>query len=207
MKNTTRNVAVAMSVWVLSIASLALRGFSSTYANNFSQRRWPTQAETYEEFILETKGTKLEGKISKEKFNTMKQRQAERNAHKEKMDAAIQSHDFNAWKKLMNENNHQWNNKLLEKIDTQEKFEKLIQMHSIMEEAKTKVETIREELGLEQSISNRWIEKLWSQRGEMGNNHHPKNINHTNTGDYDGVSLWKNKNKINFPSSNNDTTE
>jgi hypothetical protein len=92
----------------------------------------------------------MEGKITEEKFNEMKERHENREQNKEAIDTAIQNHDFSAWKKL-----HEGQD-ILDNIDTEAKFERLIEMQGIMEDARTNMESAREkaniiaeELGIE----------------------------------------------------------
>lgn len=132
---------------------------------------------SYTDFVNKIKDTPAEGKITEESFNTMKEKmqkrqniRAEREAKKEEIKKAVQSHDYETWKSLHNENAD-----IVSKIDSQEKFEKLIEMHSIMEEAKTKADAIREELGIEKGFKKqhwahwRKIMKNWNKIGGQKN--------------------------------------
>jgi|GEM_PF-3836367 len=72
--------------------------------------------------------------MTEEQFDEMKERHVERDQKREVIESAIQNHDYKAWTEL-----HEGMD-ILENIDTEKKFEKLIEMHSIMEDARTYME-------------------------------------------------------------------
>jgi hypothetical protein len=69
----------------------------------------------------------------------MKEKHANREENREAIETAIQNHDFSAWTEL-NEGQD-----ILENIDSEAKFEKLIEMQGIMENARTNMEAAKEE--------------------------------------------------------------
>lgn len=150
------------TLWALGIASLFLIGGSSA---NFGWWSWQklnsmqsiSANSTYQEFLDSIEGTRIEGKVTEEQFNEMKTKHTEREQRREVVTTAIQNHDYKAWKEL-----HEGTD-ILEKINTEAKFEKLIEMHSIMETAKDKVDTIAKELWIEKwmwQMMREWI-RLW----------------------------------------------
>lgn len=158
------------SLWALGIASLFMMGSSNANFGDFGNKdKAPmAQAETYEAFTEQVAWTRMEGKITEEKFNEMKEKHANREQNREAIDAAIQNHDFSAWKEL-----HEWMD-ILKNVDTEEKFEKLIEMHGIMEDARTNMESAREkadaiaeELGIERWMGERmgWKMGQWMRTG------------------------------------------
>ncbi len=174
MKNT--KVLMFTTLWALWIASLFLM-WSSNANFNFewlTQRSNPMQSvseiEDYSEFLETIEWTRIEWKITEEKFNEIKEKRTDRNVNREEIMEAIQNHDFDTWIEL-----HEWND-ILEKIDSEEKFEKLIEMHSIMDDARTNMETAKEkadtiadELWIERRIrqdqrNRQWIRSIWWER-------------------------------------------
>ena len=145
------------TLWALGIASLFLIGSSNANFGSWSGQKINAMQSistnsTYQEFIDSIEGTRMEWKVTEEQFNEMKTKHTEREQRREAVAKAIQNHDYKAWKEL-----HEWTD-ILGKIDTEAKFEKLIEMHSIMETAKDKADAIAKEL---------WIERwMWKMMGE-----------------------------------------
>lgn len=168
----TGKVIMFTSLWALGIASIFLM-WTSNASFSWSNQRWNSiqsmaEVENYSDLLTKIEGTRMEGKITEEKFNEMKEKQTNREQNREAIDAAIQNHDYTAWKTL-----HEWQD-VLTIIDTEAKFEKLIEMHSIMEDAKTnmdsareKADAIAEELGLERGMGQQrgWMMWNWNDRG------------------------------------------
>ena len=159
MKNT--KALMFTTLWALGIASLFLM-WSSNANFNFellSHRSNPMQSvseiENYSEFLETIEWTRMEWKITEEKFNEIKEKRADRNSNREEIMEAIQNHDFATWINL-----HEWND-ILDKIDSEEKFEKLIEMHAIMEDARTNMETTKEKA--DAIADELWIEKWLRQ--------------------------------------------
>lgn len=168
----TGKIIMFTSLWALGIASLFLMG-SSNASFNVTSQRWNNiqsmaEVESYADLLEKIEWTKMEWKITEEKFNEMKEKQENREQNKEAIDAAIQNHDFSAWTEL-----HEWQD-ILDNIDTEAKFEKLIEMQGILEDARTNMEDAREEAAAiaEELWIERWMgEKMgWKMWGwnEMG---------------------------------------
>ncbi len=159
-KMKTGKIIMFTSLWALGIASLFMMGSSNASFGNFgNQDKAPmAQAETYQEFTEQTVWTRMEGKITEEQFNEMKEKHANREQNREAIEAAIQNHDYKAWAEL-----HEGMD-MLEKIDTEAKFEKLIEMHAIMEDARSNMDTAREKADAiaEELWIERWMgQKIW----------------------------------------------
>lgn len=155
-KMKTWKIIMFTSLWALWIASLFMMGHSNANFENFGNKdKAPiVQAETYKEFTKQTAWTKMEWKITEDQFNKMKERHKNRTQNREDIEAAVQNHDFSAWKEL-----HEWQD-ILKKIDTEAKFERLIEMHSIMEDARSNMDNSRETA--DAIAKELWIERwLW----------------------------------------------
>jgi hypothetical protein len=168
LQTMTKSKAIIFTTaWALGIASLFLMGSSTANFGWFGQgweKNQITESTTYSEFLESIEGTKRAENMTEEQFNEIKERRVEREQNREAVETAIQNHDYAAWTEL-----HEGMD-ILENIDTEEKFEKLIEMHGIMEDARTymdwareKADAIAEELGLE-----RWQmgQRLWEWMGE-----------------------------------------
>ncbi|OQY38593.1 MAG: hypothetical protein B6229_05620 [Spirochaetaceae bacterium 4572_7] len=68
----------------------------------------------------------------------MREKHAERDEKRTAVEEAIQNHDYSAWKEL-----HEGMD-ILEKVNTEEKFEKLIEMKGLMEDARANMELAKE---------------------------------------------------------------
>lgn len=79
--------------------------------------------------------------LTKEKFNEIVEKRAERETSREAIQDAIESGSYETWKDLMEEKNP--NNPLLETI-TEDNFSKLQELHALRE----KMKAIHEELGI-----------------------------------------------------------
>ena len=150
MKNTTKKF-VFMAVWVFA-ASVALGSISNSYANNLkngAQKNAAIPNWSYQNSMCRGRWIGSWNVSSEERRAQRDQRQQEREAYRQKVDAAFQKHDFEAWKSLVTADPRPWNSDLLEKIDTKEKFEKLVEMHNLRSTSENDSEKIRTELGLE----------------------------------------------------------
>ena len=145
------------SLWALGIVSLFMMWSSNASFGDFNQRgnsiQSMSEVESYTDLLEKVEGTRMEWKITEEKFNEMKEKRAERNGKRTAIEEAIQNHDFSAWKELHEDQD------ILDKIDTEAKFEKLIEMRGIMEDARTNMESAREEAN--EIAEELWLEKLW----------------------------------------------
>lgn len=164
----TGKTIVFTSLWALGIASLFMIASSNASFGNFgNQNKAPmVQADTYKEFAEHIAWTRMEWEITEEEFNEMKERYSNREQNWEAIEEAIQKHDFSAWKTL-----HEGQD-ILDNIDTEAKFEKLIEMYAIMEDARNYVEwaiekadAIAEDLWIERWIGQNMWWTMWERQG------------------------------------------
>ncbi len=155
------------SLWALGIASLFLMGSSNANFNSADHRgnsmQSMSEVDSYADLLDKFEWTRMEWKITEEKFNEMKDKRAERDEKRTAIENAIQNHDFSAWKEL-----HEWMD-MLEKVDTEAKFEKLIEMRSIMEEARNNMDNAREKADAiaDELWIERWMwKKMWNWKGQ-----------------------------------------
>lgn len=148
------------TLWTLGMASLFLMGSSNAGFGWISKQRLSSMQSmsaksTYKDFVGTVAGTKMEWKVTEEKFNEMKTKLTERNQKREAAETAIKNHDYNAWKTL-----HKWTD-ILEKINSEAKFEKFIEMRSVMVTAKDKVDAIAKELWIEKWMGQMMWKEMW----------------------------------------------
>ncbi len=163
----TGKIVMFTTLWALGIASLFMMGSSTANFGWFGQE-WEktpiTESTTYSEFLESIEWTRRAENMTEEQFDEMKERHVERDQKREVIESAIQNHDYKAWTEL-----HEGMD-ILENIDTEKKFEKLIEMHSIMEDARTymewakeKADAIAEELWIERPMGQRMGEWMWEK--------------------------------------------
>jgi hypothetical protein len=87
----------------------------------------------------------VEPKLTEEQFDEMVEKHAERQDHKEAMEAALESGNYDVWAALIAEQNP--DAPILEKI-TEENFDKFVELHELREQEKV----LAEELGLEKGL-------------------------------------------------------
>ncbi len=174
----TGKVIMFTSLWALGIASLFMMGSSNAsfgqHAKQGNVIQSMNEVESYADLVAKVEWTRMEWKITEEKFNEMREKHAERDEKRTAVEEAIQNHDYSAWKEL-----HEGMD-ILEKVNTEEKFEKLIEMKGLMEDAranmelaKEKADAIAEELWIERWMGNKMWEKRmgrWNNQGWFGMN-------------------------------------
>lgn len=190
MKNTNKKVLITS---LLGIASLATIG--STFAFNGKSQNKSQLDETtrnaiheavlnndYTTFQTLTATRDHQPEISEKKFEEMsqrvinnkdsrEQRKADREAKRTEMMKIMDNADYSAWKEIAPDD-------MVKIIDTEDKFQQLVQMHKYMESARK----IREELGLPEdhmqnmgnmgNMENR--QNMWMRKMRRGNTHNQK---------------------------------
>lgn len=165
MKKLNKKTIAILGTWTIAASSLAFGGMTFANMSWFAFDKQDLTSKTYEEFTQQVAWTKLEGKISEEKFTKMQEKAKQRQEKQEQMKQIIENKDFEAWKTQIGERKWPQNEELLEKIDTQEKFEKFLQIQQIMQTAREETKAIREELGLQDKwkFQKRHWKKFWKR--------------------------------------------